>query len=131
MNKSLGAAGTGFHDWYWQRISAALLLLLLPAVIGSILAIYTGNLEYSTLNQWFTHPLGKITSSLIVLALALHIWTGLKVIIEDYIHTSFGRIIVLNLIIILLLFASVYMLYHIWAELSYSLSCTPCNHGAR
>ncbi len=122
--QNLGAAGTGFHDWYWQRISAVALILILPALVGSIAAIYGGQLEYQTLHQWFIHPLGKITATLMTLAIALHIWTGLKVIIEDYVHTTIGRMIVLNIILILLISAFVFMLYDIWAETAYSLSCT-------
>ncbi len=127
--QNVSAAHTGFHDWYWQRISAVVLLFLLPALFGSLLAIYTGTMNFDTLHQWFTHPLGKLFSTLLVLSMGLHIWTGLKVIIEDYIHTTSGRMIILNLILILLLLGSLYMLYHIWAELSYSLSCTPCSNG--
>ncbi|MDQ6989141.1 MAG: succinate dehydrogenase, hydrophobic membrane anchor protein [Mariprofundaceae bacterium] len=130
MNKEhdLGAAHTGFHDWYWQRISAVALLLFLPALFGIFLAVYFGKVNYFTLNQWLTHPSGKILCSILLLSLAMHLWTGLKVIIEDYIHFAAGRVILLNLILLLLIFIGGYAAYVIWAEVSYNFLCVACTH---
>jgi len=128
-DKDLGAAHTGFHDWYWQRISAIALLLLLPSLFALLLAIYTGYIDFFTLNKLVTHPLGKIASTLLVLSLAMHLWTGLKVIIEDYIHSPFQRGILLNILLLCIAVASMYAGYHIWAEVSYNFSCLPCEHG--
>lgn len=123
---NLGAAHTGFHDWYWQRVSAVCLLLGIPVLLVLLLATYNGNIPFNTLNQWLTHPVAKSFSIVFLLALSMHVWTGLKVIIEDYIHTTFGRMIVLNALLIALLGFGFYMSYHIWAELSYPFSCLPC-----
>ncbi len=127
--QNLGAGKTGFHDWYWQRISAAVLLLSTPVLAILSWMIFNGSLDYNTLHQLFTHPLGKSATTLYLLALLLHLWTGLKVIFEDYIHTSSGRVIILNALLLTLLFIALYMTYHIWAELSYSFSCAPCSKG--
>jgi len=58
--------------------------------------------------------------------LLTHMWTGLKVIIEDYVHTTAGRAIVLNILLALLIGFGMYLRYHIWAEISYTFSCIPC-----
>ena len=125
-NKDLGTAGTGFHDWYWQRISAVFLLLTLPVLMGLLLLTYNGNISFQSLNTWLTHPISKSISTLFLFALLTHIWTGLKVIIEDYIHTTGQRILVLNSLLVGLLGFAAYMTYHIWAELAYTFGCIPC-----
>ncbi|MDX8387578.1 MAG: succinate dehydrogenase, hydrophobic membrane anchor protein [Ghiorsea sp.] len=123
-NQDLGAAKTGFHDWYWQRISAVVLFILLPVFFILFIAVYTGKIDYPSLNHWLTHPLGKTLSTLFLFALALHMWTGMKVIFEDYVHTAAGRILVLNILLAALILFTVYMTYHIWAEAGYiCLSC--------
>jgi succinate dehydrogenase / fumarate reductase membrane anchor subunit len=127
--KAMGAAHTGFHDWYWQRVSAVVLLLGMPIMMYVLFAAYNGNIHFNTLNHWLTHPIIKSLSVLFLLALSTHIWTGLKVMIEDYIHTSFARVIVLNALLLGLVGYVLYMIYHIWAELSYVWACTHC--GAR
>ncbi len=122
MKKELGAANTGFHDWYWQRISAAFLLLSLPGVFITLLGIYTGNIDYPTLHNWLVHPAGKTGFTLIWIAMLLHMWTGLKVIIEDYVHTTGGRVMVLNGLLACLLLIGLYEINHIWSETSYILN---------
>ena len=129
--KDLGSAHTGFHDWYWQRISAVLLLLLLPLFFGLLLAVYAGKVDFPTLNHWLTQPFAKIGYSILLLSLGLHLWMGLKVIVEDYIHHALQRALVLNTILLLLLVVGLYAMYHIWTEVSYSFSCLPCEHGTK
>ncbi len=52
----------------------------------------------------------------------LHMWTGLKVIIEDYVHTTGGRVMVLNGLLACLLLIGLYEINHIWSETSYILN---------
>ena len=124
--KDLGTGGTGFHDWYWQRISAVFLLFTIPMLMGLLLLTYNGNIDFNTLNAWLTHPISKTLSNLFLFALLTHVWTGLKVIIEDYVHTTAARAVVLNSLLILLAGFAMYMSYHIWAEVSHTFNCIPC-----
>jgi len=125
-NKDLGTGGTGFHDWYWQRISAVFLLFSIPVLMSVLLLTYNGNISFETLNIALTHPISKTLCNLFLFALLIHIWTGLKVIIEDYVHTTAVRAIVLNMLLVLLAGFAMYMSYHIWAEISYTFNCIPC-----
>jgi succinate dehydrogenase / fumarate reductase membrane anchor subunit len=127
--QDLGAAQTGFHDWYWQRISAVILMVLLPILFVLLFAVYTGKGDFSLLNNMLTHPVGQTLTTLFCFALALHIWTGIKVIFEDYVHTTSGRMFVLNLLLISIVLMTIYMTYHIWADTSYTLLCPPCFKG--
>ena len=128
-NKNLGTAGTGFHDWYWQRISAVFLLFTIPVLMGLLLLTYNGNISFHNLNTWLTHPISKTLSNLFLFFLLIHVWTGLKVIIEDYVHTTAMRVFVLNILLVLLAGFTMYMTYHIWAELTYTFHCIPCGGG--
>ncbi|OIQ01320.1 MAG: succinate dehydrogenase, hydrophobic membrane anchor protein [Zetaproteobacteria bacterium CG2_30_46_52] len=129
--KDLGAASTGFDDWYWQRISAVVVLVLLTSLFAILLLTYAGRIHIHTLNLLFTHPIGKILTTILVLSLGLHIWVGLKVIFEDYIHFSAGRLVILNIILIGLIAVGLYFMYNIWAEVAYHFSCIPCGTGAK
>jgi len=115
-HQDLGAAQTGFHDWYWQRISAVILLLLFPIPIILIWLRYAGKVDATSLNQWLTHPGVKAIFSLLIISISLHVWTGLKVIFEDYIHTTSGRVLLVNILLAGILVMSIYGLYFIWAE---------------
>ncbi len=125
-HQDLGTAHTGFHDWYWQRISAVVLLFSIPVLMGILLLTYNGNISFNQLNTWLTHPISKAASILFLFALLTHVWTGLKVIIEDYVHTTAARVILLNILLLLLAGFAAYMSYHIWAELTYTWGCIPC-----
>lgn len=125
-SKDLGSGHTGFHDWYWQRISAALLLLILPTIFGLVMALYAGKIDFFTLHHWFTNGFVKSLATLSVAIIGLHMWTGLKVIFEDYIHTSAGRLVILNLLLVGLVVTGLYLTYSIWAEVSYPFSCIAC-----
>ncbi|HIP06783.1 MAG TPA: succinate dehydrogenase, hydrophobic membrane anchor protein [Mariprofundaceae bacterium] len=128
-NKDLGTAGTGFHDWYWQRISAVFLLFSIPVLMGVLLLTYNGNISFETLNIALTHPISKTLCNLFLFAMLIHIWTGLKVIVEDYVHTTAMRVFVLNVLLVMLAGFAFYMTYHIWAELAYTFNCIPCGGG--
>lgn len=129
--QDLGASHTGFHDWYWQRISAAFLLLFLPILFGLMFAVYTEDIDFQTLQLLLTHPFGKTICTIFVLIMGIHIWTGLKVICEDYLHTTMIRVLILNLLLALLILMSLYFTYYIWAEASYTFSCISCVKGVK
>ena len=124
--KDLGAGQTGYHDWYWQRVTAALLLIITPVIVGLVFAIYAGKIDFLTLNHWFGYGLGKSLATIALAVILLHTWTGLRVIFEDYVHFSSGRVFVLNVLLLGLILVGLYMTYHIWAEISYPFSCIPC-----
>jgi len=62
---------------------------------------------------------------MLLLSLAMHLWTGIKVIVEDYVHVTAGRILLLNLILGVMMMLGAYAVYYIWAEVSVQLSCLP------
>ncbi len=82
----LGTAHNGLHDWYLQRVSAVVLALLLPPAFLLLLCLYHGNIDYAAFWSFQHHAGVRALNSLLATALAVHLYTGLKVIIEDYLH---------------------------------------------
>jgi len=90
----LGTAHNGLHDWYLQRVSAVVLALLLPLAFLLLICLYGGGMHYAELWRFLHHPVVRVLHSVMALALVLHLYTGLKVIVEDYLHCACGRTVI-------------------------------------
>ena len=95
----LGSAKHGVGHWISERVAAiALIPLTLWGVFG-ILRLAAG--DYGAAVAWIGHPLN---ATLMVLLLALSFWhmhSGLRVVIEDYIHVTLSKatLLILNLFV--------------------------------
>ena len=82
--RGLGSAKHGAGHWISERLSAiALIPLVLWAVFG---VIRLASRDYDFAVGWVSQPLNAV---LIVLLIAIAFWhmhSGLRVIVEDYIH---------------------------------------------
>ena len=45
LNKEPGAAHSGTEDWYYQRLSAVVLAVLLPLPFFLLVAVYMGSMD--------------------------------------------------------------------------------------
>lgn len=97
LGKVLGSGsakdGTG-HFWS-QRVSAAALALLGCWFLVSLLLL--DDLSLSALQTWIATPLNSILLALLALALAWHSSLGVQVVIEDYVHGPFIKVVSLIL----------------------------------
>ena len=106
--QGLGSAKTGLHHWWLQRITSVLLAPL-AIWLGISLALLP-ELTYPTLLDWFSHPLPSVLMLLFVAVSCYHMALGLRVIIEDYIHTAWlkvGGIIAVEIGSLLLAFVGI------------------------
>ena len=83
--KDLGAGHSGFAEWYWQRLSAVVLTLLLPLLLLLLFLLFFGHLDQPALLDVLDDPLTRILHSLLAAALLVHAYLGIKVIAEDYV----------------------------------------------
>ncbi|MFQ5344877.1 MAG: succinate dehydrogenase, hydrophobic membrane anchor protein [Mariprofundus sp.] len=83
--KDFGAAHNGLECWYQQRISAVLLIILLPLPFALLLSLTLGDLDMLTLLDVIDHPFSRIVHTLLVLSLLVHAYLGVKVTVEDYV----------------------------------------------
>jgi len=89
--RGLGSARQGSHDWWQQRVSAVALLplSLWLAVHLSILPAAT----YAEVVGWISLPWNTILLLSFILLSLYHAMLGLQVVIEDYVHNDWMKII--------------------------------------
>ena len=87
--RGLGSAKHGVTHWISERVGAiALVPLTLWAVFG-VLRLAAGDYDFAV--AWLHEPLNAV---LMVLTIAISFWhmhSGMRVIIEDYIHVAFSK----------------------------------------
>jgi len=82
----LGSARAGVGEWRAERLSAiALIPLTLWFLVAFVLHARTG---YDVCVAWLRQPLSAVLMVLLLIALFRHLDLGLKVIIEDYVHSG-------------------------------------------
>ncbi len=97
--RGLGSAKHGVGHWISERISAvALVPLTLWAVFG---ALQLGAGDYDFAVAWISQIHNAV---LMVLTIAIGFWhmhAGLRVVVEDYVHTALGKaaLLILNLFV--------------------------------
>jgi len=97
--RGLGAAGHGVGHWISERVGAvALVPLTLWGVFG-VLRLAAG--DYGAAVAWIQDPLN---ATLMVLLIAISFWhmqSGLRVVVEDYIHVTLSKsaLLILNLFV--------------------------------
>jgi succinate dehydrogenase / fumarate reductase membrane anchor subunit len=90
-----GSAKDGTGHWWAQRVSAVALLIL-----GSwfLLALQQlPGLQFEQVTTWIARPLNSVMLMLLCVTLAFHSSLGVQVVIEDYVHGPFIKVISLIL----------------------------------
>ena len=100
--RGLGAAKHGVGAWIGERVSALALVPLTLWGVYAALRIAAGGYDFAV--AWAHDP---VNATLMVLLLAVSFWhmqAGLRVVIEDYIHTTLGKsaLLILNLFVCVL-----------------------------
>ena len=90
-----GPARSGVHHWWLQRLTSLALVPLSVWLLVSLLALPA--LDHVTVRAWLAHGWTALLMILLVLLAAWHSQLGLQVIIEDYLHQSGPRWLLLVL----------------------------------
>ena len=83
--RGLGSAKDGVQAWWLERVTAVALVPLTLWLMASLIAF--GGREYTAVIAWLSDPLVALLLVLLLLALFVHLALGLKVVIEDYVHS--------------------------------------------
>ena len=86
----LGSAREGVEHWWMQRVTAAALIPLTFWFVVSLIAL-TGS-DYNAFIAWLKAPFVAILMVLLLIALFHHIELGLRVVVEDYVHSDWAKI---------------------------------------
>lgn len=99
--RGLGSSQSGVAHWWAQRVSAVALVPLTLWFVGCLLA-HVGA-DYASVMAWLSSPLQAVLMILFVAAAFYHSQLGLQVIVEDYVHLEWAKIVT----IVVLQFANV------------------------
>lgn len=93
--RGLGAAreGTG-HFWY-QRVTAAANVPLILFFVGLIIAL--SDASFADVRATLANPFITVLLVLAVISVTYHMKLGMQMIIEDYVHDEFLKIVSLML----------------------------------
>ena len=73
----------GLRDWLSQRVTAALMALFTLAVIVQVLL--PGEMGYDKWAGIFAHQWMKVLTFVVIVALAVHVWVGVRDVLMDYV----------------------------------------------
>ncbi|HWH82990.1 MAG TPA: succinate dehydrogenase, hydrophobic membrane anchor protein [Burkholderiaceae bacterium] len=89
MAQSFGSKRTvvgahyGLRDWLSQRVTAALMALFTLALIVQVLL--PGEMGYDKWAGIFAHQWMKVLTFVVIVALAVHVWVGVRDVLMDYV----------------------------------------------
>lgn len=87
--RGLGSAKHGAGHWVSERVSAVALVPLVIWMVYAVLQLAAGDYGYAV--HWIQSPLNA-TLSVLTLAIAFwHMHSGLRVVVEDYIHKTLTK----------------------------------------
>ena len=97
--RGLGSAKHGAGHWISERVSAIALVPLTVWAAYSVIRLASG--DYTAAVHWMGQPLN---ATLLVLTLAIsfaHMASGLRVVVEDYIHKTLTKsaLLILNVFV--------------------------------
>lgn len=112
----LGSAKSGTSHFWEQRISAITLLILTPLFIFPL--AYNIGESFADVRAAYAHPANAIVAIAFIITVFVHLFQGLQVVIEDYVHGRMGT----GLIIMARLFCASSALIGVFAILKIAFS---------
>jgi succinate dehydrogenase / fumarate reductase membrane anchor subunit len=83
--RALGSAREGVAPWWLERVTAVALVPLTLWFVASL--IRRAGSDYTTFVTWLSRPHAALFMTLLLIALFSHLALGLRVVIEDYVHS--------------------------------------------
>jgi len=96
--RGLGSAHSGAGNWLQERFTGLASLIVWLYLLFSLLAL--PSLNYLTVKAWMSHTVPATAMILFVIVNFWHARSGLRVVIEDYVHeggSAFAANAVLNM----------------------------------
>lgn len=94
--RGLGSARDGTHHWWMQRVTAVALVPLTLWFTVSVLRV-VGE-DHASASAWLQNPFNAAVMLALLAAVFYHAYLGLRVVLEDYVHTSTVKVTSLLLI---------------------------------
>jgi len=87
--RGIGASGEGGEHWLTERVTSIALLLLGTWLLASLLIL--PSVDRQTLIEWLRPPSGAVPMALLIIVAFKHALDGVKVVVDDYVHTEGKR----------------------------------------
>ena len=97
--RGLGSAREGGEHWLTERVTSIALLLLGVWLIASLL--FLPDLGRQTMIEWLRAPSGAVPMALLIVIAFRHALDGMKVVVDDYVHTEGNRFALNTLLLFL------------------------------
>ena len=91
--RGLGAAKSGLHHWWTQRVTAMALLPLSLYFVLSVLML--AGADRAQMADYIGEPWNTVLFLCLIAALFSHLSLGLQVVIEDYVRSDAKRMLTL------------------------------------
>lgn len=88
--RGLGSARSGATHWWHERLTSLASLVLLVWFFVSLLRL--PDFSYPTLTGWLAAPLVAVPMLLLIVSVFWHLASGLRVVVEDYVHEEGGKL---------------------------------------
>lgn len=88
--RGIGAARAGTMHWWWQRVTAIILVPLMLFLVYSLLSNVVGK-DRAAVAEWMSSPLVAVAMFVGITAIFYHARLGIQVVIEDYVHGDASR----------------------------------------
>lgn len=86
-----GSAKDGTEHWWAQRVSAVALVILGGWFLVSLSRL--DSFAYAAILEWAGRPINGVMLLLLSVTLAWHSALGVQVVIEDYVHGPFLKVV--------------------------------------
>jgi len=107
--RGLGSGKTGTGHWWWQRVTAVLLVLLVPWLVGLLVSLV--GVDFEAARHIVARPWNAIPLAAFVIAAFWHAKLGMQVVIEDYVHTRWVEVTLQLVVTFLCVIAALASLY--------------------
>jgi succinate dehydrogenase / fumarate reductase membrane anchor subunit len=88
--RGLGSGKTGTGHFWWQRVTAVALVLLVAWLLGLLVSLVGADL--ASVRAALARPWNAIAMAALVVAMFWHAKLGIQVVIEDYVHTRWAEV---------------------------------------
>lgn len=89
--RGLGSAHDGVHHWIVQRVTAIAALPLSFWLCWSAIGLI--HADHTAFVTWLAHPINAILMILTIFTYFYHAMLGCQVVIEDYVHSEWFKIV--------------------------------------
>lgn len=91
--KGLGSAKDGTNHWWLQRVTGIAMIGLLSWFMYSFVKFFA--MDFLEMKAWVKTPINSLLLVTFFPVLFFHAFLGFKVVVEDYVHKEFVKILLI------------------------------------